>query len=232
MSHESLQHHLHYLQNMMEILYSLSPPPARANDHVDVDEHVDVDNHVEENVDDHVDVEEHVDDIPPLEAIPEIPEIQMAQSIPRTSIHNLYNLSAAQPVSLWSIGGRLLRGIANRFHTQMLNEIETVMTRLEWSVHDPVHIQVEEYSFWENQEEEEQEDDEKQELTPEEILHQLEHVGVVSKAMPGEVSQCSICFDDMEGDFFQTTCVHSFHPKCLYEWVRRKSNCPVCRHDF
>lgn len=35
-----------------------------------------------------------------------------------------------------------------------------------------------------------------------------------------------------EGDIFSTKCKHIFHPKCLHAWLNRKENCPVCRHSL
>ncbi|MCL7046524.1 hypothetical protein MKW94_024338 [Papaver nudicaule] len=46
---------------------------------------------------------------------------------------------------------------------------------------------------------------------------------------------CSVCLQDMSGggeDVVALKCSHTFHEKCMSEWSKRKSNCPLCRHDM
>ncbi|KAI3882227.1 hypothetical protein MKX03_009547 [Papaver bracteatum] len=48
----------------------------------------------------------------------------------------------------------------------------------------------------------------------------------------GEV--CSVCLQDMNvGNHARVlNCWHVFHEKCALEWLYRKPNCPLCRHDI
>ena len=38
---------------------------------------------------------------------------------------------------------------------------------------------------------------------------------------------CSICLDSEV--FLETQCGHTYHPKCIFEWAKRGSNCPLCK---
>jgi hypothetical protein len=46
--------------------------------------------------------------------------------------------------------------------------------------------------------------------------------------------ECSICYDGFQVGDFKTdiACHHSFHYKCIIEWGRNSSSCPLCRHSF
>ncbi|KRX09850.1 hypothetical protein PPERSA_02722 [Pseudocohnilembus persalinus] len=46
--------------------------------------------------------------------------------------------------------------------------------------------------------------------------------------------QCSICFDDYEENQFVRIleCQHNFHKECVDDWLKQKSNCPLCRKDI
>ncbi|KAK4792662.1 hypothetical protein SAY86_023097 [Trapa natans] len=48
-----------------------------------------------------------------------------------------------------------------------------------------------------------------------------------------EDESCSICTEDYEsGDnIVSIDCSHQFHSGCILKWVRRNSNCPLCRSD-
>lgn len=39
---------------------------------------------------------------------------------------------------------------------------------------------------------------------------------------------CNICLDKMEENLF-IECGHSFHKKCISEWLKTKTTCPCCR---
>lgn len=45
---------------------------------------------------------------------------------------------------------------------------------------------------------------------------------------------CTICVSDIEeGDkITELECNHVLHTECISEWVKYKSECPVCRHDI
>lgn len=41
---------------------------------------------------------------------------------------------------------------------------------------------------------------------------------------------CSICLDNIEeGNIYGTPCGHVFHAKCISEWTKKHSSCPMCR---
>ena len=48
-----------------------------------------------------------------------------------------------------------------------------------------------------------------------------------------EPANCSICLEDLQEEDFASTlsCQHTYHALCISEWLKRKANCPYCRHD-
>jgi len=52
-----------------------------------------------------------------------------------------------------------------------------------------------------------------------------------SKSISEEKRACSICLESFEKDeMLKTlTCFHSFHQKCIDNWLIRVANCPVCK---
>ena len=48
-------------------------------------------------------------------------------------------------------------------------------------------------------------------------------------------SECSICMDNYKYKQYKRIlpdCKHTFHKKCIDNWFKKKSSCPVCRKDF
>ena len=46
------------------------------------------------------------------------------------------------------------------------------------------------------------------------------------------MTTCVVCFDDVEGGH-TLECGHSFHPRCLIQWLREGNpSCPHCREDL
>mmetsp|Transcript_22097 Transcript_22097/g.69259 ORF Transcript_22097/g.69259 Transcript_22097/m.69259 type:complete len:408 (-) Transcript_22097:95-1318(-) len=56
--------------------------------------------------------------------------------------------------------------------------------------------------------------------------------------LPEDVSAagggCAICLEDLRGGqgSRRPPCLHAFHDACLSEWLRRSSECPVCKLDL
>ena len=48
----------------------------------------------------------------------------------------------------------------------------------------------------------------------------------------GSEKQCAICWEDLKPPSVVLECGHRFHYKCLSEWAKRSSKCPMCRQDF
>ena len=48
-----------------------------------------------------------------------------------------------------------------------------------------------------------------------------------------EPTNCSICLEDLQEEDLASTlsCQHTYHALCISEWLKRKANCPYCRHD-
>lgn len=42
-------------------------------------------------------------------------------------------------------------------------------------------------------------------------------------------TECCICLDKNESPWITARCTHSFHAKCVSEWVKHNPSCPVCR---
>ena len=44
---------------------------------------------------------------------------------------------------------------------------------------------------------------------------------------------CSICYQKMGKHKLTIDCGHSFHQKCLFQWINMdKRTCPLCREEF
>jgi hypothetical protein len=43
---------------------------------------------------------------------------------------------------------------------------------------------------------------------------------------------CVVCLQDFEGEdrLRRLPCLHSFHERCIFDWLRVSSACPLCRH--
>lgn len=41
--------------------------------------------------------------------------------------------------------------------------------------------------------------------------------------------ECSICFESIYIRKWKTVCMHTFHPDCIYEWIKDHDTCPNCR---
>ena len=49
----------------------------------------------------------------------------------------------------------------------------------------------------------------------------------------GEEIECSICLDNISSNNLHTTsCKHTFHKKCIGQWLKHHNNCPNCRQEF
>lgn len=51
---------------------------------------------------------------------------------------------------------------------------------------------------------------------------------------PKEENNCQVCMEDFEeGDELRTLpCFHLFHAKCVDQWLKQNSICPICRHKI
>jgi len=45
---------------------------------------------------------------------------------------------------------------------------------------------------------------------------------------------CSICLEEQQinEDWSIILCNHEFHKKCIFEWLKRNNNCPICRFNI
>jgi hypothetical protein len=47
------------------------------------------------------------------------------------------------------------------------------------------------------------------------------------------MSECGICMEEISPNtLFKTNCHHSFHNKCITQWLLPKSSCPICRQQL
>jgi len=51
------------------------------------------------------------------------------------------------------------------------------------------------------------------------------------------ITDCTICFENINNNAIKTPCNHYFHQKCLDEWIVKNinksiQNCPICRFEF
>ncbi|CAA7402818.1 unnamed protein product [Spirodela intermedia] len=64
-------------------------------------------------------------------------------------------------------------------------------------------------------------------------LESLEKVVVAADSTDGGGDRCCpICLDELEvgGEARMMGCSHRYHENCIFEWLKRKSSCPLCRH--
>ncbi|CAK74048.1 unnamed protein product (macronuclear) [Paramecium tetraurelia] len=49
-----------------------------------------------------------------------------------------------------------------------------------------------------------------------------------------EYKQCSICINNYEDgeELILLPCIHRFHKKCISEWFKNQSTCPICKTDI
>lgn len=49
-----------------------------------------------------------------------------------------------------------------------------------------------------------------------------------------KIEECPICLElyNYGDEISFINCNHKFHTKCLYDWVKKKSNCPLCRDEI
>jgi len=60
----------------------------------------------------------------------------------------------------------------------------------------------------------------------------IEEGNANSLSQEQEDKKCSICLEDFEvGQMVRTIpCFHSFHTKCIDQWLREKAICPICKN--
>lgn len=44
--------------------------------------------------------------------------------------------------------------------------------------------------------------------------------------------ECVICLESDNKNFVKTSCNHSYHERCITQWLTIKPNCPICREEF
>lgn len=75
------------------------------------------------------------------------------------------------------------------------------------------------------------------ELLPRELqaaLETLKKVVVTADSTDGGGDRCCpICLEELEvgGEARMMGCSHRYHENCIFEWLKRKSTCPLCRHQ-
>ncbi|CAI9779304.1 unnamed protein product [Fraxinus pennsylvanica] len=49
-----------------------------------------------------------------------------------------------------------------------------------------------------------------------------------------EVEICAVCLDEIPAGLLVSTlaCSHVFHSNCIFEWLSRSDNCPICRFEM
>jgi hypothetical protein len=59
-------------------------------------------------------------------------------------------------------------------------------------------------------------------------------VGLVYTSSLEEEDICPICLEEYtkENPKIMTKCSHHFHLSCIYEWMERSDNCPVCGKEM
>jgi hypothetical protein len=64
------------------------------------------------------------------------------------------------------------------------------------------------------------------------FLSQLSDIIENTDVTPYEIDdyeECCICMESILDDIDFTSCMHSFHKKCLHNWQRCNNTCPICR---
>ena len=73
------------------------------------------------------------------------------------------------------------------------------------------------------------------------IIHYIKKHNVldcdIEKVLTQECYKCTICLDNIDKNdknkiFSYKDCLHTFHLKCIKNWIPLKKNCPICRRDY
>ncbi len=59
------------------------------------------------------------------------------------------------------------------------------------------------------------------------MLNTIDDDNISLKSLDG--AYCSICISSLINDISKLSCNHSFHEKCINEWLKLKKSCPLCR---
>ncbi|KAL5205097.1 hypothetical protein ABZP36_009968 [Zizania latifolia] len=53
-----------------------------------------------------------------------------------------------------------------------------------------------------------------------------------TNAADARQAECAVCLEDFEADdkLKMMPCSHSFHDRCISDWLRVSRTCPLCRH--
>ena len=56
--------------------------------------------------------------------------------------------------------------------------------------------------------------------------------GVKTRLARDTAEECSVCMEPYSSEQWKSElpCKHVFHNKCAFQWLRKKSTCPLCRH--
>ena len=47
--------------------------------------------------------------------------------------------------------------------------------------------------------------------------------------MENSTENCTICLEDIESNIEFLPCAHKFHETCIYNWLKIKDTCPMCK---
>lgn len=220
----TLENHLHYLQNMVHILNSLSSSMSPVSPVSPVSQVSQVSQVIQASS----------DELPPRSPILRRRNAMssysdhLAQTISRSFrnliVDELEEIFATVDIDLRRLPLGRFRQLFNReYEDDDVND--DVMDDEDFTIEINLTV-MDEYDQYDEEDEEDEEDDD----APYEES-KLAHAGSFV-TVDDPVDHCSICFENFETRVFKTRCNHMFHGPCLFEWIRKKNNCPVCRHKF
>ena len=60
----------------------------------------------------------------------------------------------------------------------------------------------------------------------------MKSIKIVNRKVPAlDHSSCVICMEALVGKMYVLSCSHRFHVKCLGEWFKSNTTCPMCRAE-
>ena len=59
-------------------------------------------------------------------------------------------------------------------------------------------------------------------------------VKVINIMEDNNLTQCSICLEQLDTDIIYAPCLHRYHDYCLFDWLSKSLNtdCPICRWNL
>jgi len=116
-----------------------------------------------------------------------------------------------------------------------LNNNPDILSLLETSTDEYFHLGIQFDTLANFQENNIDDEEEKYFKSCKEINEKISKSNKIKKDDQIIGEQCFICMDNYKEKEFKRElpkCKHCFHKKCIDKWLKKKSNCPICRDNL